>query len=931
MTSGVPWQLIGVRQQTLDAARETARRSGLSLEEWLDSAINRSDSAGTADAPPLQTGPGQDGLSDIKNHLGSLGRQLDRLTRASANQVRALAQDMAPAPAADPPTSLDQALMEIAARQRVLDGVPQRDESSRDETRQDEKRAPELPRAPTQGFAALERQLRDVSSRIDTLRPCGIDAALETLRDDLAEIGVMLKEAMPREAIEALEAEVRGLAERIAGTPHGGTDETALSGLEQGLAEVRDALRALTPAEHLIGVDGVLAELSRKIDQVAGGGRDPAGLAPLESAVAELRKIVPHVASNDALTALADEVHALAAKVNQATGISGADLSALEQRIATLTDALQSRNEHPLVPSDSPLDERIMRLIEKLEASEARLGTLDTIEQTLTSLVEHLEGERAAAAGTSEAGSRAAPAEADATIVAASLLRAMTPAIAAPVAMPPEEAATAATATPAPATAALSPPSGPLAQERRPIDPNLPPDHPIEPGSVNRGRVASPAERIAASEAAIRAIKPPVIPDPAERPNFIAAARRAAQAANAAARGDGRSAGTGEQAQGKAAGGWGSRVRSLLVGTSVLLIVLGSVHLVSNLLSASREPAKVQAPDMPAAQQVEPAEPVEPPLSVPPTAPEPAPAAAPSGRQSTLIPSAERTPFPPAPAATPPAAAAAPDITNTITNPPPRQMEAAAPARPGSAADALPVQIGGKTLRTAAGKGDAAAQFEIALRYAEGHGVPQDLAKAAEWFKRAADQGLAPAQFRLGGLYEKGMGVARNLDTARGLYLAAAEAGNAKAMHNLAVIYAEGIAGKPDYPTAAKWFAKAADCGVIDSQFNLAILYARGIGVQPNLAEAYKWFALAARDGDKESARKRDDVGGRLDQQTLAAAQLAVQNWAAQPQPDAAVQVKAPPGGWDDAAPAAAPAKRQSAASKLGLNLPAPLPTRSTR
>jgi localization factor PodJL len=286
------------------------------------------------------------------------------------------------------------------------------------------------------------------------------------------------------------------------------------------------------------------------------------------------------------------------------------------------------------------------------------------------------------------------------------------------------------------------------------------------------------------------------------------------------------------------------------------------------------------------------------------------------------LPSLPPSPFPPPPA--PLAAAPDPETTNSIPNGAPKRTDSSTAA----AADALPAQIGSKTLRTAAAKGDPAAAFEIGVRYADGRGVPQNLSAAAEWFGRAADQGLAPAQFRLGGLYEKGMGVAKNPDTARRLYVAAAEAGNAKAMHNLAVLYAEGIDGKPDYQTAAKWFASAADHGVIDSQFNLGILYARGIGVPLNLTEAYKWFALATRDGDKESARKRDDVAARLDQQSLAAARLAVQNWTAKPQPDAAVQVKTPAGGWDDAVPAPVPGKRQASTPKLGFNL---LPARPGR
>ena len=120
----------------------------------------------------------------------------------------------------------------------------------------------------------------------------------------------------------------------------------------------------------------------------------------------------------------------------------------------------------------------------------------------------------------------------------------------------------------------------------------------------------------------------------------------------------------------------------------------------------------------------------------------------------------------------------------------------------------------------------------------------------------------------------------KDLDKARQLYLQAADKGNAKAIHNLAVLYAEGIDGKPDYRTAAQWFRKAADRGVADSQYNLGILYARGIGVDQNLAESYKWFALAAQQGDQDAAKKRDDVAGRLDQQSLVAARLAVQTWA---------------------------------------------------
>jgi localization factor PodJL len=182
---------------------------------------------------------------------------------------------------------------------------------------------------------------------------------------------------------------------------------------------------------------------------------------------------------------------------------------------------------------------------------------------------------------------------------------------------------------------------------------------------------------------------------------------------------------------------------------------------------------------------------------------------------------------------------------------------------------------------------------------------------AAAWLDRAARSGLAPAQFRLGSMYEKGLGIKKDLAEARRLYLAATDKGNAKAMHNLAVLYAEGLEGKPDYAVASQWFRKAATYGVVDSQYNLAILYARGVGIERNAAESYKWFALAAKGGDKDAAKKRDEMATHLDQQLLEGAKQAVEAFVAEPQPDDATATKAPAGGWDQVA-AVAPAKSKS-------------------
>jgi len=204
------------------------------------------------------------------------------------------------------------------------------------------------------------------------------------------------------------------------------------------------------------------------------------------------------------------------------------------------------------------------------------------------------------------------------------------------------------------------------------------------------------------------------------------------------------------------------------------------------------------------------------------------------------------------------------------------------------------------TLKTLATRGDASAQYELGVRYSEGRGLVRDTKSAAQWFEKAADQGLAPAQYRLGSYYEKGIGVDRDYAKARAYYQQAAENGNARAMHNLAVLFAEGNDGKPDYAAASEWFRKAADFGVRDSQYNLAILYARGLGVGQNMTQSYMWFAIAAAQGDQDAAKKRDEVGTRLDSKDLSAAKSLVDGFKPRPLKSEANEVTPPRGGWEN-------------------------------
>ncbi|MCC6780504.1 MAG: SEL1-like repeat protein [Hyphomicrobiales bacterium] len=855
-----------------------------------------------------------------------------------------------------------------------------------------------MPRARTQDLSGLEQQLRQINVQIEQLKqPSSLDQAVDTLRNDLAEIGVMLQEAMPRRAIEALETEIRQLAGRIEETRQGGADSSTLANIEQGLADMRESLRALKPAENLIDVHDAVDKLARKIDGLGNSAHDPGALVQLESAIATMRGIVGQVASNEALSKLSEEVRRLADKVDQAADSGKPDiLAALESRIATLADALAAHNqtghthdnavdvdglvariERAQLSRNDPvvvghLEDRITRLVDKLDASDARFQHLEAIERGMAELLVHVEQQRAfdhptpgttrsseidvlaqevsdlkqsekhtqdaleAVHGTLghvvdrlamiETGLRDQPVQP--TLASRSVTpepsiqsrpEISEPRIASTMDTPRQHSGTSMPTAPryepdvsAEPTSTTSPDAASstatATSERRPIDPSLPPDHPLEPGTgVSRSRTPnSPADRIAASEAALAGSRPPVISDPAGKSSFIAAARRAAQAA-------GREAPTKEApateiatAAGKLASGVG-KLRALLGGTAAILVLLGTIQTARVLLENTSEQETVdpgQVIATPAAAPSPPAEAAAPTETTPP--------APPAGRQSAIPPTRDAGPGAapaPSPMASPTSPLVAP-IETTSTLPRSAVPNAASGAKPSASlpTQTVPDRAGiSSALKAAALKGDPAAQFEVGMRLAEGRGVPQSMSEAAEWLERAAKQGLAPARFRLGGLYEKGLGVQRNPSEARRLYLAAGEAGHAKALHNLAVLYAEGIDGKPDYQTAAKWFRKAADYGITDSQYNLAILYARGIGVEQSLTESYKWFALAARDGDTEAAKKRDEIGARLAPQQISAAAQALESWKPQDQPDAAINVKIPAGGWDSPATAGNP------------------------
>jgi localization factor PodJL len=248
------------------------------------------------------------------------------------------------------------------------------------------------------------------------------------------------------------------------------------------------------------------------------------------------------------------------------------------------------------------------------------------------------------------------------------------------------------------------------------------------------------------------------------------------------------------------------------------------------------------------------------------------------------------------------AVTAADEILTGSLAPPAEQLESIVSGSNKAEAPLPPDGIGTDQLRADAAAGNPQAQFIIASRYMDGERVSRDFEQAAAWYEKAAASGLAPAQYRMATLFERGRGVTRDLGKALEWYEKAAALGNVRSMHNAAVIAAGTDLGKPDYAKALKWFSLAANHGLRDSQYNLAVLHERGLAGKPDMAEALFWYLAAARQNDEQAQKRAEALVKAVPADTAVVVKAKLKDWVPDKAPDAANTVQVTEARWQDSA-----------------------------
>ena len=110
-------------------------------------------------------------------------------------------------------------------------------------------------------------------------------------------------------------------------------------------------------------------------------------------------------------------------------------------------------------------------------------------------------------------------------------------------------------------------------------------------------------------------------------------------------------------------------------------------------------------------------------------------------------------------------------------------------------------------------------------------------------------QDIASNQYNIAVSYEKGLGVPQSNRIAAIWYKSAASLGHKLSQYNLAIFYSKGLGIKKDYKESFKWFLSASKAGLPQAQYNLGYMYEEGIGTEKDLYKSYDWYKKASEAG----------------------------------------------------------------------------------
>jgi localization factor PodJL len=452
MKPGGPWSVKGIEPEMREAAKNAARRSGMTLGEWLNSAI--SDQADGATDGQTEVGSmattatnqtPSESFDRAAARLEDIAQQLSRIARQESDAATAYSYGQGTPRQDTESVSRLVSRVENNERQSVeaFSAVNERLSVLSRQFAQATKAGSSVKVEEAPGFQALERAVRNIVEHMEAsekrnrdhfrslqdrmadlastasasndeslLRQAPAIAQLEGRLGDLARrveatdssIGQQLQEIVRRE-VQGLSGridQVRETAEQMAASAHSQavqSNQQEMRAIEQRvlglLQETQNTFSSnLAPQVDLSHIEQRIAELHSRTEQSRQGVASDHDVRALRQAVEQLSTRVSQTSDTRPIVEMDRRIVELAQRLHD-TQQSIPQYNDLDQRFADLEtrfgQALQASSDPAVIHG---LQQQIAQVNDRVARAESQVSNFESIERAITQLYEGLEQTR---------------------------------------------------------------------------------------------------------------------------------------------------------------------------------------------------------------------------------------------------------------------------------------------------------------------------------------------------------------------------------------------------------------------------------------------------------------------------------------------------------------------------------------------------------
>lgn len=431
MSAGVPWSVSAVDPDTWDAAREAAKREGLSVGEWLEAAIREN----TRIKQSRERNPSV----NFEHRLDDLAEQINMLARRNVH-VRPNPQPVLRDAGTEQITAsidalgerIDQMLdgmeraqrnngrEEISAAIRKLDSRIETiliDRPSNDQDSEVETKLDEMTRVISQMSERLEREVASVSAaplqeQIPTADE--LDAAVAEIMERQSMLdGTPLRRTSVRAAAPArpqpaapapqfanLERQLKTIADEMQSirksNARSAQDVGPIKELRRDIAELGRAMAELAPRRTLESLEHTVDALARKVDRATNASpKDNRSAQAVLTALEDIRLALANVRPAESFISVEGDLNALSEKLDviNAKSIDGTTVARIQNQIQEVRDllsnALPAQNLQAVVAQIETIASKVDRI--STPDDSGMRGVIEALEQRIETLAERVE------------------------------------------------------------------------------------------------------------------------------------------------------------------------------------------------------------------------------------------------------------------------------------------------------------------------------------------------------------------------------------------------------------------------------------------------------------------------------------------------------------------------------------------------------------